>query len=36
MAELKDVIDQLQKQLLVHNIEPEAQDPLKDLDYFDA
>jgi GAF domain-containing protein len=36
MAELKDVIDQLQKQLMVHNIEPEAQDPLKDLDYFSS
>jgi len=36
MAELKDVIDKLQKQLIDHNIEPAVQDPLKDLDYFNS
>lgn len=36
MAELKDVINKLQKQLMDHDIEPAVQDPLKDLDYFDS
>jgi len=35
MAELKDVIDRLQKQLKENDIKPAAQDPLKDLDYFE-
>lgn len=36
MAELKEVIEKLQKQLKDHDIKPEVQDPLKDLDYFDS
>jgi len=36
MTDLKDVIDQLLKQLIDHNIDPAVQDPLKDLDYFDS
>jgi len=36
MAELKNVIDHLQKQLEDQGIEPTIQDPLKDLDYFDS
>ena len=36
MAELKEVIDKLQKQLMDHDIKPEVQDPLKDLDYFNS
>ncbi len=36
MAELKDVIDKLQKQLLDHDIEPAVQDPLKDQDFFNS
>ena len=36
MAELKDVIDKLQQQLKDHGIEPAAQDPLKDLDFFNS
>jgi len=36
MAELKDVIEKLQEQLLNHAIKPTVQDPLKDLDYFDS
>jgi len=36
MAELKEVIEKLQKQLIDQGIEPAVQDPLKDLDYFDS
>jgi PAS domain S-box-containing protein len=36
MAELKEVIQKLRDQITKHGIEPTAQDPLKDLDYFDS
>ncbi len=36
MAELKEVVQKLHDQLTQHGIEPAAQDPLKDLDYFDS
>lgn len=36
MAELKEVIDKLQQQLLDNDIQPAVKDPLKDLDYFDS
>ena len=36
MAELKAVIEELQKQLINNDIEPAVTDPLKDLDYFDS